>query len=92
MNEPINTDFFHEIKERDAHLVAPENYQPYQETKEDRLHDELLKDFKAQIDEKFGAVADDDLGELPFDDEADRKRWDELEKDFDRVFDEAKNQ
>jgi hypothetical protein len=31
------------------------------------------------------------LGELPFDDEADRKRWDELEKDFDRVFDEAKN-
>ncbi|MBA3601474.1 MAG: hypothetical protein H0W45_09605 [Acidobacteria bacterium] len=88
MNEPKNTDFFHEINERDAHLVAPEIYQPYQETEEDRLHEELLKDFKAQIDEKFGAVKDDDLGELPFDDEADRKRWDELEKDFDRVFDE----
>ena len=68
--------------------LGGECQQPYQETKEDRLHEELLKDFKAQIDEKFGAVADDDLGELPFDEDADRKRWDELEKDFDRVFDE----
>jgi hypothetical protein len=86
MNEPKNTDFSPEINERDAHLVAPEIYQPYQETEEDRLHEELLKDFKAQIDEKFGAVKDDDLGELPFDEEADRTRWDELKKDFDRVF------
>ncbi len=91
MNEPKHTDFFPEIDERDAHLVAPETYQPYQETEEDRLHEERLKEIEAQIDEKFGAASDDEeLGELPYDEEADRKRWDELEKDFDRVFDEAK--
>ncbi len=92
MNEPKHTDFFPEIDERDAHLVAPETYQPYQETEEDRLHEERLKEVEANIDEKFGAVASDveELGELPYDEEADRKRWDELEKDFDRVFDEAK--
>ncbi len=87
MNEPKNTDFFPETRERDAHLVAPETYQPYQETDEDHLHEERLKEIEANIDEKFGAAAgDEDLGELPYDDEADRKRWDELEKDFDRVF------
>jgi hypothetical protein len=26
---------------------------------------------------------------LPYDAEADRKRWDELEKDFDRIFEDA---
>ncbi len=91
MNEPKNTDFFPEIDERDAHLVAPETYQPYQETEEDRLHEERLKEIEAKIDKKFGAASnDEELGELPYDEEADRKRWDELEKDFDRVFDEAK--
>ncbi len=29
MNEPKNTDFFPETREGDAHLVAPETYQPY---------------------------------------------------------------
>ena len=90
MNEPKNTDFFPEIDERDAHLVAPDTYQAYQETEEDRLHEERLKEIEAQIDEKFGAAAgDEELGELPYDEEADRKRWDELEKDFDRAFEDA---
>lgn len=91
MNTPRKTDFFPEIDERDAHLVAPDIYEPYQDTEEDRLHEEYLKDLRARLDEKFGATspADDELGELPYDAEADRKRWDELEKDFDRLFDEA---
>lgn len=90
MNEPKNTDFFPEISEQDAHKVAPVIYQPYQETDEDRLHEERLNELSAQAVEKFGAAADDEeLGELPYDAEADRKRWDELEKDFDRIFDEA---
>ncbi len=91
MNELKDTDFFPETRERDAHLVAPETYRPFQETEEDRLHEERLKEIEAQIDEKFGAASDDEeeLGELPYDEEADRKRWDELEKDFDRVFEDA---
>jgi hypothetical protein len=90
MNEPRNTDFFPKIDERDAHLVAPDTYQPYQDTEEDLLHEQHLKEIEAEINEKSGAASDEDLGELPYDAEADRKRWDELEKDFDRVFDEAK--
>lgn len=89
MNTPRKTDFFPEIDERDVHRLAPDTYQPYQDTEEDLLHEQRLKEIEAQIDEKFGTVASDDLGELPYDAEADRKRWDELEKDFDRVFDEA---
>ena len=82
MNEQKNTDFFPEISEQDAHKVAPVIYQPYQETDEDRLHDERLNELSAQTGEV-------DLGELPYDAEADRKRWDELEKDFDRIFEDA---
>ncbi len=91
MNEKKNTDFFPEISEQDAHKVAPVIYRPYQETHEDCLHEERLNELSAQTGEKFGAASagDEDLGELPYDAEADRKRWDELEKDFDRVFDEA---
>ena len=89
MNEQKTTDFFPQIDGRDAHLVAPDIYQPYQETEEDRLHEERLKEFEAKLGEKFGETSDDELGELPYDAEADRKRWDELEKDFDRVFHEA---
>lgn len=95
MNEQKNTDFFPEIDKRDAHLVAPDIYEPYQDTEEDLLHEQRLKEFEAQLAEKLGASSsadDDDLGELPYDAESDRKRWDELEKDFDRVFDEAKKQ
>lgn len=92
MNTAKNTDFFPEINERDAHLVAPDIHQPYQDTEEDLLHEKHLNEVEAQINEKLGAVSEDDLGELPFDEEADRKRWDELEKEFDRVFDEAKKQ
>lgn len=93
MNEPKNTDFLPEISEQDAHKVAPIIYQPYQETDEDRLHEERLNELLAQAVEKFGADSADDeeLGELPYDAEADRKRWDELEKDFDRVFEQADN-
>ena len=90
MNEQKNTDFFPEIAVQDEAFVAPEIYEPYQDTEEDILHEERLKNLEAQLDEKFGSqIPDDDLGELPYDAEADRKRWDELEKDFDRVFDEA---
>jgi Integrase core domain len=48
-----------------------------------------LETFAESNSRKLGADSDDDLGELPFDEQADRKRCDELEKDFDRVFDEA---
>ncbi len=92
MNTPRKTDFFPEIDERDAHLVAPDIYQPYQETEEDFLHEKRLNELEAEINEKLGMTANDELGELPFDAEADRKRWDELEREFDRVFDEAKEQ
>ena len=92
MNEPKNTDFFPVIIERDAHLVAPEMFEPYQETDEERLHEMRLREIEAQIDEKLGvdsSVEDDELGELPYDAEADRKRWDTLEKDFERLFEDA---
>ncbi len=89
MNEPKNTDFFPKIDENDEILVAPEIYQPYIDSEEDLLHEKRLSEIEAQIDEKFGVSTDADLGELPYDAEADRKRWDELEKDFDRVFEEA---
>lgn len=92
MNEPKNTDFFPVTSERNAPLVAPEIYEPYRETEEDLFREKQLKEFEAELDEKLGAAsssAGDELGELPYDAEADRKRWEELEKDFDRVFDEA---
>lgn len=89
MNDLKNTDFFPEVDAPDAHLVAPEIYEPYLETDEDLLHEKRLQELLANFDEKISPVSDDDLGELPYDAEADRKRWDNLEKDFDRVFDEA---
>jgi len=93
MNTPKKTDFFPEISERDAHRIAPDIYEPYQDTEEDILHEKRLRELEAEINEKLGIVAaDDELGELPYDAEADRKRWDELEREFDRVFDEAKKQ
>lgn len=92
MNEQQNKDFFPVISVQNAHLVAPEIYKPYEETEEDRLHEQRVQEIEAQIDDKFGTVAsaDEELGELPYDAEADRKRWDALEKDFERVFDELK--
>ena len=89
MSEPNDRDFFPKIDEQYQTLVAPEIYQPYVDSEEDLLHEKRLNEIEAQIDEKFGVSTDDDLGELPYDAEADRKRWDELEKDFDRVFDKA---
>jgi len=90
MNEQKNTDFFPQIDEKDVHLVAPDTYQPYQETEEDLLHDERLKEIEASLNEQLNiSSGDDDLGELPFDEEADRQRWDALEKDFDRIFEDA---
>lgn len=90
MNTPRKTDFFPEIDERDAHRLAPDTYQPYQDTEEDLLHEQRLRELEAEINDKLGLAENDELGELPYDAEADRKRWNELEKDFDRVFDEAK--
>jgi len=90
MITPGKTDFIPEIAPQDAHLVAPDTYQPYQDDEENRLHEQRLKEIEAQLNEKFGALEpDDELGELPYDAEGDRKRWDELEKDFDRIFREA---
>ena len=90
MNTPKKTDFIPEIAPQDAHLVAPDTYQPYRDDEEDRLHEERLKEIEAQLNEKFGAPElDDELGELPYDAEADRQRWDELEKDFNRLFKDA---
>jgi hypothetical protein len=90
MNTPKKTDFIPEIAPQDAHLVAPDTYQPYRDDEEDLLHEQRLKEIEAEINEKFGAAEpEDELGELPYDAEADRKRWDELEKDFDRVFHDA---
>ena len=91
MNTPNKPDFFPEISKRDAPFVAPDIYEPYQETEEDFLHEKRLRELEAEINEKLGlAATDDELGELPYDADADRVRWDELGKDFDRVFDEAK--
>ena len=90
MNTPGKTDFIPEIAPQDAHLVAPDTYEPYRDDEEDRLHEQRLKEIEAEINEKFGAAeSDDELGELPYDAEADRKRWDELEKDFDRIIEDA---
>ncbi len=91
MNTPKNTDFIPEIAPQDASLVAPDTYQPYEDGEEDRLHEQRLKEIEAQLNKKFGAPEpNEELGELPYDAEADRKRWIKLEKDFDRVFDEAR--
>lgn len=89
MNESKNADFLPEIDEQDETLVAPEIYHSFVDSEEDLLHEKRLNEIEAQIDEKFGVSTDADLGELPFDAEADRKRWDELEKDFDRLFEKA---
>lgn len=85
MNEPKKPDFFPAGDEQLAELTAP-----YQDTEEDLSHEEYLRELEAQINENPDAALEEDLGELPFDEEADRKRWGDLEKDFDRVFDEAK--
>lgn len=85
MNKPNNTDFFPDVEAQDDQLVAPEVYEPYQETDEDISHEKHLQELQADIDGKLGTASDDDLGELPYDAEADQKRWDELEKDFDHL-------
>lgn len=81
MNEPNKTDFFPETDGQLKDLNVS-----YQDTEEDFRHDDYLRKLEATIFENSDAATDDELGELPFDEEADRQRWDELEKDFDRVF------
>lgn len=88
MNELKKTDFFPEIDENDSNLVAPNVSKPYQDTAEDLLHNERLAEIEAKINEQDSISSGNDLGELPFDEEADRQRWDKLEKDFDRIFQE----
>lgn len=87
MTEPKKTDFFPVSDEQLKDLTVS-----FQDTEEDLRHKEYLKELKATIFENSDKSLEEDLGELPFDAEADRQRWDELEKDFDRVFDEAKKQ
>ena len=87
MNEPTKDDFFGSIAPDEEHLAAPEIYQGYQNSDEDRLHETRLKKLLAQIDEENGDTPQ--WGELPFDEQDDNKRWAELEKDFERVFEKA---
>jgi len=89
MNEPKNRDFFHEPNIKYDRFVAPEVYEPYQDTKEDLRAEERLREIEAGLSEKSGKAFDDDLGELPFDEKADRRRWNELEEEFDRVFEQV---
>jgi hypothetical protein len=89
MNEQKNTDFFPEIDERYAPFLAPEIPQGYEETEEDRRMEARLKELSMQSGESSSDDDSTEWGELPYDAEADRKRWDELEKDFDRVFEDA---
>lgn len=90
MNTANNTDFFPQPSEEDARRLAPDTYEPYRDTEEDLLHEQRLKEIRARLDEKSGAAEPEDgWGELPYDEEADRKRWIELEKDFDRIFEDA---
>ena len=84
INEPNKTDFFPVSEEQLKNLT-------YLDTEEDLLHKAYLKELKAKIFADSDVAPEDELGELPFVAEADRQRWDELEKDFDRVFDEAEN-
>ena len=83
INEPKKTDFFPETVEKLTDLI-------YQDTEEDLRHEEYLRQLEAEINRNSDAAIEDDLGELPFDEEADRQRWDKLEKDFDRIFEDAK--
>ena len=79
MNEPKRTDFFPEINENYTNLVAPNIYEAYQDTAEDRQQDERLAEIEAEINEKDDTFSGGNLGELPFDESADQQRWSELE-------------
>ncbi len=81
MNEPKKTDFFPVSDEQLKDLTVS-----YQDTEEDLRHEEYLKELETTIFENSDAVIEEDFGELPFDEKADRQRWDELETEFDRVF------
>lgn len=83
MNEPKKPDFFPISREQLKNSA-------YQDTEEDISHEEYLKKLEAKIFDDSDAELEVDLGELPFDAETDRQRWDELEKDFDRIFEDAK--
>ncbi len=82
MNEPNKTDFFPVSDEQLKDLT-------YQDTEEDFRHKEYLKELEATIFDDSDADLEVDLGELPYDDEADRQRWENLEKDFDRIFEDS---
>lgn len=85
MNEPKKTDFFPAGDEQLAELTAS-----YQDTEEDLRHEEDLMKLEAIIFENSDTALETELGELRYNQEADRKRWNELEQEFDRAFDEAK--
>ncbi len=80
-NEPNKTDFFPVSDEQLKDLIVS-----YQDTEEDLRHKEYLKKLETTIFENSDKSLEEDLGELPFDEKADRQRWDELETEFDRVF------
>lgn len=80
------TDFFGEIDSRDAHLTMPDaqSAQDYVEQSEDKAADERLRRVIADTDEMESELTgkSEDYGELPFDEGADRERWERLENEF----------
>jgi hypothetical protein len=84
INESKKSDFFPISREQLKKLT-------YQGTEEDLLHEKYVRELEAEIHENSDADLENNLGELPFDEEADRKRWENLEKDFDRIFEDAKH-
>lgn len=86
------TDFFGEIDSRDAHLTTPDapSVQDYMEQSEDKAADERLRRVIADIAEmesELLAGKPEDYGELPFDEGADRERWERLENEFTELLD-----
>lgn len=84
INEPSKNDFFPVADEQLAELSVS-----YQDTEEDLHHQEYLKKLEIKINKNSNTTLEEELGELAYDEKADLKRWDKLEKDFDRVFNEA---
>lgn len=86
MNKAQTADFFPIIDEEHSLLVAPNIYQVYRETDEDFRHEELLKNVELKLNEERLTDSKEEWGDFPYDAESDHQRWDQLEKDFDQVF------
>lgn len=83
----MKEDFFPEINEIYDHLVVPHEPVFYQETEDDRLREEDMSPREANISGPNTITPGDDWGDLPFDAAADQQRWNELEAEFNSIFD-----